>query len=170
MRFKFLYLKMAHKVHLLLGTNLGDKLQNLAEANYLIKELAGSITNQSKVYKSEPWGKIDQDEFYNQVLVIESELPPSDLLQALLGIEKELGRIRKEKWGERIIDIDILYYDSLIINVKNLTIPHPEIANRRFTLVPLIEVSKDFMHPILLKTNIELLQTCNDPLKVLSLD
>ena len=161
---------MTNKVHLLLGTNLGDKLQNLGNASHLIKVRAGNIISQSKVYKTEPWGNTDQDEFYNQVLVVESELTPKNLLQELLSIERELGRIRHKKWGERLIDIDILYYGSMVINDKDLIIPHPEIPNRRFTLVPLVEIDKDFTHPILLKTNDQLLKICNDPLNVLSID
>lgn len=122
-----------------LGTNLGDRKLNLIKA---LNELSlyCAITKKSSVYETAPWGKIDQAYFLNQVIVAETDLSPQTLMLKLLEIETKLGRVRTEKWGPRLIDIDILYYESKIIDQENLKIPHPLIQERIFVLEPLKEI------------------------------
>jgi 2-amino-4-hydroxy-6-hydroxymethyldihydropteridine diphosphokinase len=156
---------MSDGIFLLLGSNLGDRAANLEAARNKTQSFA-SIRKLSSVYKTAPWGKPDQPDFYNQVIAIETDLSPEDLLVALLRVEKELGRNRLEKWGSRTIDIDILFYNNSSISQERLTIPHPEIANRRFALIPLQEIAPDFVHPVLQKSITRLLEACRDTLKV----
>ena len=156
---------MAKGIYLLLGSNIGDKRQQLVTAIEKINK-NNRIFKQSSIYKTTAWGNADQSPFYNQVVQINTFLEPAQLLTDLLRIEKEMGRIREGKWRPRIIDIDILYYNDAIIETKQLTIPHPEIQNRRFTLVPLVEISPEFSHPILKKNQKELLHFCMDMLEV----
>jgi 2-amino-4-hydroxy-6-hydroxymethyldihydropteridine diphosphokinase len=152
-------------IFLLLGSNLGDKEKNLNKALELLNNGEIMITDYSTVYETEPWGKSDQEWFLNVVVRIDTLLSPEKLLDTCLEIEKELGRERKEKWGERIIDIDILYYDNLEISSPILAIPHPGIADRKFTLIPLVELVGNELHPILGVTQKELLAHCTDPLE-----
>ena len=151
---------------LLLGTNLGDREKNLEDCRRRLEQRVGKIVRASSVYETAAWGKTDQPAFLNQVIIIETDLAPMDLLQAINAIEKDMGRVRMEKWGERLIDIDILYYDSLVLNEPELLIPHPEIANRRFTLVPLAEVMEDLVDPVLRRPIKELLKSCDDACQV----
>lgn len=124
------------------------------------------ITNQSSLYKTSAWGVEDQPDFLNQVIQIRTNLEAEELLNLLLFIEKDLGRKRKKKWGPRIIDIDILYYDQQIIDTTDLKVPHPEILNRRFTIEPLAEIAPEFVHPNHKKSQLELLASCKDTLPV----
>jgi 2-amino-4-hydroxy-6-hydroxymethyldihydropteridine diphosphokinase len=156
-------------VYLLTGTNMGDKEQNLELAVHEIG-LLGSILNVSSVYRTAAWGNQDQEDFLNQVVCISTSLSPEMLLDSILLIEKKMGRLRTEKWGERLIDIDILFYGSALIKTKNLTIPHPQIPNRRFTLVPLQEIAASFIHPLLKVSVDEMLKSCTDPLAVKKLE
>ncbi|MCF6360208.1 MAG: 2-amino-4-hydroxy-6-hydroxymethyldihydropteridine diphosphokinase [Cyclobacteriaceae bacterium] len=157
---------MAHKTFLLLGSNLGNRAEILVQAQKEIKSQIGSIERTSSMYETLAWGIEDQPAFLNQVLQVKTILSPPNLLNSINKIEQDLGRIRHQKWGERLIDIDILYYDSEIVKTDNLIIPHHEIANRRFTLVPLVEIAAYFVHPGLGKTQEELLEVCRDELKV----
>lgn len=152
---------------LLLGTNLGDRWGNLDRCRDLIEDTIGEIVTASLIYETAAWGITDQPSYLNQVLQIESNLSPLDLLTAALAVEKKLGRVRKERWGERIIDIDILYYDQQVVNLPDLTIPHPEISNRRFTLVPLAELIPDFIDPQKNLSIRQLLQACHDQTEVI---
>ncbi len=156
--------------YLLLGTNIGDKKHNLLQARELINERIGEIIVPSAIYQTSAWGKEDQDDFLNQVLAVDTVLNPEQLLAQCLDIEKDLGRVRFEHWGERLIDIDILYYEDQVITSQRLTIPHPEIQNRKFTLVPLIEIAPNYIHPKLNQTNKNLLALCKDPLEVIKID
>ncbi len=149
-------------MYLLLGANLGDRIHTLRRAVDLIAERVGAITNASGLYETAPWGVADQPTYLNQVLMVDTELKPEDVLTRTQAIEQELGRVRLEKWGARVIDIDILYYDQLILQTETLTIPHPYLHQRRFTLVPLADIAPDFVHPVLQKTTIELLAECED--------
>ncbi|MEO9966694.1 MAG: 2-amino-4-hydroxy-6-hydroxymethyldihydropteridine diphosphokinase [Reichenbachiella sp.] len=151
---------------LLLGTNIGNKELNLLQAQELLSNTVGTMKRVSSIYRTAAWGKEDQEDFLNQVICIESILKPEELLDACLNIEKQLGRIRFERWGERLIDIDILYFEDRVVAQDDLTIPHPELQNRRFTLVPLVEIAPDFYHPKLKKTNLTLLEDCTDLLTV----
>jgi 2-amino-4-hydroxy-6-hydroxymethyldihydropteridine diphosphokinase len=155
-------------VFLLLGSNLGNRKQNLEQAIQKINLSCGSIVKQGSFYETAPWGKLEQANFLNVAVEISTLLNPKQLLQNTLKIEEEMGRIRlpQNQWGERLIDIDILYFGDMIVNEENLQIPHPRIAQRRFALVPMAEIAADFVHPKLAKTQTELLDACPDKLDV----
>jgi 2-amino-4-hydroxy-6-hydroxymethyldihydropteridine diphosphokinase len=153
-------------IYLLLGSNMGDAFAHLNDAVRAIKLLPVDLMSVSSVYKTAAWGKTDQNPFLNQCIELTTKLNPEELLHEVLQIEKELGRVRIEKWAERIIDIDILYFGSEIIHSQNLQVPHPYLHQRRFTLVPLCEISPDFVHPLLQLSNTELLKNCEDLLDV----
>jgi len=145
-------------VFLLLGSNRGERSVLLARARKLIAELAGRVLRVSAVYESEPWGFEDETLFLNQVVEIKTELAAEDLLTCLLEIEKQLGRVRQGSgYGARTMDIDILFYGSQIISTARLTVPHPRLHERRFTLVPLAEIAIAFVHPVLGETIGEIL-------------
>jgi len=150
------------EVFLLLGSNLGDRLQVIAAAREAIADQAGSMVNQSAIYETAPWGITDQPAFLNQVLEITTSLLPEDLLRIILNIEHDLGRVRYERWGARVIDIDMLYFGQTVMDSARLTLPHPRIQDRRFVLAPLAEIAPDFVHPILQKTSSKLLEQCPD--------
>ena len=156
---------MRETIYLLLGSNMGNSLLTLEAALARIGKL-GSIHKTSAYYKTKAWGNISQPDFINQVIALQTIMTPIDLMTALQQIEKDLGRVRGEKWGPRLIDIDILFYGERIIKEANLEIPHPRIVQRRFTLVPLVEIASDFLHPVTLKTMVELLAQCSDGLEV----
>lgn len=152
--------------YLLLGSNQGHRENYLAAAIKSLENSIGLVTQQSALYETAAWGLEEQASFLNQVLQISTGLNPEALLIQINIIEKELGRVRKVKWGARVIDIDILYYNDLILQTDKLIIPHPQLQNRRFTLVPLVEVAPNYQHPLLLKTNQQLLAACPDDLPV----
>jgi 2-amino-4-hydroxy-6-hydroxymethyldihydropteridine diphosphokinase len=153
-------------IFLLLGTNLGDRFGNIRKAVLETRDSVGPIIAQSKIYQTAAWGKTDQPDFFNQVIEISTDLSPDELLAAILSIEQKLGRERDEHWGARIIDIDILFFGQQIIASPTLTIPHAAIEYRKFTLLPLAEIAASFVHPKSGKTMLQLLNECNDPLKV----
>jgi len=136
------------QVYLSLGTNLGERLDNLAQARALLLPEV-QVGKLSSVYETAPWGYLDQANFYNQVLFGETMLTPLRLLNKLKYIENKLGREQTFRYGPRIIDLDILFYESHIINTKRLQIPHPRLQARAFVLVPLVEIAPDFVHPVL---------------------
>ncbi len=152
--------------YLLLGSNLGDREELLNTAREQIEKWIGTIVKTSLIYETEAWGIEDQPEFLNQALEIETELKPIEVLDKIGIIEKEMGRRRYQKWGTRIIDIDILYFDDVVIETEELTIPHPENPNRKFVLVPMVEIAPDLVHPTLSLSQEELLDRCQDPLEV----
>jgi 2-amino-4-hydroxy-6-hydroxymethyldihydropteridine diphosphokinase len=142
-----------NRVYLGLGSNIGDRIKNLESAiKRLEKNPLVAIGNASSFYETEPVGYKGQGWFVNQAVEIETAIAPLGLLRALQGIEKEMGRERRERWGPRIIDIDILFYGNLILAITELTIPHPHIHERRFVLVPLAEIAPSFMHPVFNKS------------------
>lgn len=151
-------------VYLLLGTNIGDRKAHLQKARKLIKETTGNIMKCSSLYETEPWGLKDQPPFYNQVVVIRTNRRPGELMKELLEIEREMGRVRTIRNAARIIDIDILFYGDDVIKEDSLQIPHKEIQNRRFALLPMHEIAPDLVHPVLQKPIHQLLQECPDPL------
>lgn len=157
---------MQNEVYLLLGSNLGNREKQLAEALQKVESQTGTILKASSIYETQAWGKTDQSAFLNQVVMVSSLFSPHELLMKLLKLEEDLGRQRNELWGPRIIDLDILFFGDSVVHQPDLVIPHPEIAKRRFTLVPLVEIAPDFVHPLLKKTSRQLLAECTDPLEV----
>ncbi len=151
---------------LLLGSNQDSPNHQLKRARIALTQEVGQILAVSGTYQTAAWGMTEQDDFLNQVIRIESEHTSFEMLARIQKIERELGRERKMKWGPRLIDIDILYADQEVIQTEQLIIPHPEIQNRRFTLIPLCEIAPDFVHPILGKSNRQLLEICKDLLPV----
>ncbi|HEY2581431.1 MAG TPA: 2-amino-4-hydroxy-6-hydroxymethyldihydropteridine diphosphokinase [Mucilaginibacter sp.] len=153
-------------VFLLLGSNLGDRKQLLQQAITQIEKDIAPVLKSSSVYETQAWGKTNEPDYLNQVVMLQTNLPPQKLLEATLSIENTLGRQRQEKWGSRTIDIDILFYGKIIINEENLYIPHPELHKRRFTLEPLAEIAPELLHPILNKNILQLKNELKDSLIV----
>lgn len=157
---------LRRNIFLLVGSNSGDRACHLSFAIESIENGIGSIQARSKIYETAPWGNTHQPDFLNQALQVASELSPIELLMQTQAIERALGRSPGKKWAERSVDIDILFFDDMIIDVPGLVIPHLHLAARRFVLVPLAEISPDFVHPVLQKSTLELLKECRDPLSV----
>ncbi|MAX17583.1 MAG: 2-amino-4-hydroxy-6-hydroxymethyldihydropteridine diphosphokinase [Nitrospina sp.] len=150
---------MKYKAFVGIGSNLGVPTENCEEAICLLNTSPKiEIVDRSNLYESEPVGKIPQNWFVNTTVAIKTSLDPESLLEELFKIENSLGRKRKEKWGPRIIDLDILVYENYVINSATLTLPHPEMTKRRFVLLPLSEFAGDYEHPIENKTISELLK------------
>lgn len=153
-------------IYLLLGTNIGNRNKNLERAREMLVSNGITIRRESNIYETAAWGKEDQEPFLNQVIEVETGKSPQRMLFIANMIEKEMGRERFEKWGSRLIDIDILYFNDIVFQEENLKIPHPEIQNRRFTLVPMVEIAPEFIHPSLKKSQSQLLEECADSLEV----
>jgi|SRR6185312_7394258 len=152
--------------YLLIGGNQGDRLARLAAARDRIEAAGGKILLASAVYQTAAWGITDQPDFLNQALKVSTSKDAAAWLSTLLGIEEEMGRRRQEKYGPRIIDIDILFFNNSIIRQPGLTVPHPELQRRRFALAPLAAIAPDLVHPVLHKTIRDLLTECTDTLAV----
>ncbi len=157
-------------VFLCLGSNIGNRGSNLHDAVGLIEKNIGKIAKKSHVYETQPWGEPNQEPFYNQVLMVNTSLDPRDILDKISRIERELGREKKEKWGPRVIDIDILFYGKRLIRDKGLEIPHPDLHKRAFVLVPMMEIAPEFEHPVLNKQIDDLYMECGDDLDVVMLN
>lgn len=151
-----------HTVYLSTGSNLGNRETLLIQAEEAITEWVGLIDARSSIVETTPWGKTDQPHFLNRVLRVKTRLPPIQLMEMLLQIEQDMGRNRAEKWGPRTIDIDVLFYDSRIINEPGLCVPHPHMHERAFVLKPLSEIAPDFIHPVLQKSISGLLDDLNN--------
>ena len=150
----------------MIGGNLGARFLNLQKARDLIGQKIGDIERLSFVYETAAWGVEDQPNYLNQLLCVSTKLQALELLAEIHCIEAELGRERIEKWGARTMDIDILFYESQIIQTPQLSIPHHSLHLRRFMLIPLCELVPDFVHPVLKKTIFDLLLECEDDLAV----
>lgn len=155
-----------NKTYLLLGSNIGNTAGQLQKAKKLITKNIGTICRESALYSTAAWGNTRQPDFLNQVIILDTLLSPKEVMGTILDIEKKMGRVRTKKYDPRIIDIDILFYDKEIIHTSHLSIPHPQISNRRFVLVPLNELSPQFKHPVHQKTIHQLLRVCPDTLTV----
>lgn len=154
-----------HAAYLLLGSNQGDRPSLLEQAVAALGAI-GKVQARSGLYETAAWGLTDQPAFLNQAICLNTHLKPLELLEAILDIEKELGRERIVRYGPRTIDIDILLFDQVMMQEEKLSIPHPELPNRRFALMPLAEIADQIMHPELNRTVGDLLFTCPDELAV----
>ena len=153
------------KCYVLFGSNMGDKNQIFAQACLLINNRCGRIVAVSSAYESEPWGFEAEEWFLNRLVIVETELEPEEMMQQLLDIEAELGRVRHpdaDGYTSRTVDLDILYYGSRIVLTDSLTIPHPRLHQRRFALLPLCELAPQLVHPAFNFTQTELLRRYHD--------
>ena len=156
-------------IYLLLGSNLGDREQCLLIAQQQLAQQVGKVQAISSIYQTEAWQMNSAPDFLNRVILVNSSLEPLKVLTEIIHIETGLGRVRRQGYQNRIIDIDILYYNHLVLNHPELTIPHPRISQRRFVLEPLAEIAPNFIHPQLRLTNRQLLDLCRDKLSVVKL-
>ncbi|MCD8538402.1 MAG: 2-amino-4-hydroxy-6-hydroxymethyldihydropteridine diphosphokinase [Leadbetterella sp.] len=135
------------RVFLGIGSNLGDKAEHIRTALQRIRARIGSLKNISAIYETEPWGVEGQDSYYNLAAEVETPLFPLQLLEAIRQIEQECGRERKERWGSRTLDIDLLFFENYYFTLPDLTVPHPRLTERNFVLYPMAEISGSFVHP-----------------------
>ncbi len=155
-----------NKAYLLTGGNTGNRRAHLHQAIELINQFCGQVLKQSSLFETGAWGNTKQASFLNQALLVSTTLTPDELMLKLLFLEENMGRVRLEKFGPRIIDIDILLYNREVFHSELVTIPHAELANRRFALIPLIEIAPRAKHPVLKKSIQQLLKECSDELSV----
>jgi len=152
-----------HKVFLGIGGNIGDKIQNFSKVHQLIEKRLGKITKKSSVYETPPWGFHSENLFWNQVLFIDTVFEAEEMLWRIKEMEELFGlKASDERFSDRQMDVDILYFDEEYYESKGLIIPHPRIQERKFVLVPLVEIAPEFKHPLLRMTNLTLLENCRD--------
>ncbi|HKZ46214.1 MAG TPA: 2-amino-4-hydroxy-6-hydroxymethyldihydropteridine diphosphokinase [Thermodesulfobacteriota bacterium] len=162
---------MSHTVFISIGSNIGGRLGNCRKAIERIVDSKNiKLVKMSSFYETEPWGEIEQDWFINCVVKIETSLDAKALLALLQDIEKGLGRNRIKKGGPRVIDLDILFFNRDITEIKEIIIPHPLLHKRRFVLTPASEIAPDFIHPVLKKRVADLLRELDDNKKVIRLN
>jgi 2-amino-4-hydroxy-6-hydroxymethyldihydropteridine diphosphokinase len=151
----------SYNVFIGLGSNLGEREKYLNDAAAAITSVRNTrLVWVSPVYESDPYGNTDQPKFLNAVVELETALEPPDLLVELKGIEARLGRTNTERWGPREIDLDILVYDGVVLKTETVQVPHPDLENRRFVLLPLREIAPDLVHPVSGMTITELAAAC----------
>jgi 2-amino-4-hydroxy-6-hydroxymethyldihydropteridine diphosphokinase len=153
-------------IYLIIGGNIGNRIVNLEQCRFELEKSVGKLLATSSIYETAAWGKEDEMPYLNQVLEIETQMNPAALMQTCIDIELRLGRTRNQKWEARVIDIDILFYHQEIIELPNLSIPHPHLHKRKFVLIPMHELAPDFIHPIFHRNIHDLLTDCEDPLEV----
>jgi 2-amino-4-hydroxy-6-hydroxymethyldihydropteridine diphosphokinase len=152
-----------HRIYLLLGSNLGERKELMDQAVSLVIERIGPVIQRSSFYETEPWGFSSDALFLNRALQVQTSFSPREVMQNIDGIENKLGRERSgREYSSRTIDIDILFYDDIVLKEEHLEIPHPRLQERRFVLVPLDEIAPDLVHPVFRKTVRELLKDCTD--------
>ncbi len=154
-----------NQIYLSLGSNVGNRSEQLNKAIELLNE-SGGVKKISAVYETAAWGNTNQPPFLNLVLMMMTNDDSVNFMKKLLLIEEKMGRVRNQKWEARIIDIDILYFNSEIINDQELIVPHPHLQERKFVLEPLVEIAPDFIHPVLKLNSLELLNNCTDQLQI----
>jgi len=160
-----------HQVFLGIGGNIGNKRTNFDKVYTHITNGLGEIVKHSSVYETPPWGFEADERFWNQVLLVETQLAPIEILQKVKEIESKFERKSdNQRYASREMDIDILYYDDLFLETENLIIPHPRIHQRKFVLVPLNEIAPDFKHPLLRFTSMQMLENCKDSSVILKLE
>ena len=152
--------------YLLLGGNLGNREENLAAARAAIEAACGPLVAVSALFETEAWGLKEQPAFLNQAIAVETAMPAETLLETILQVEQNLGRVRQEKYGPRTIDIDILFYDNQVIDRSHLSVPHPHLHQRRFALACLNDIAPALLHPVLGKSITQLLAECPDSSEV----
>jgi 2-amino-4-hydroxy-6-hydroxymethyldihydropteridine diphosphokinase len=153
-----------NKAILLIGGNLGDRTGHLQQAVEQIDEQVGKVEKISALYETAAWGDVEQPDYLNQALLVSTDMDARTLLHTVLAIEHHIGRIRRQKWGARVIDIDIIFFNDEVIAQPDLKIPHPQMQFRQFVLVPLGEIVPDWLHPVLQQSVSTLLENCTDKL------
>ena len=159
-----------NQVYLGLGTNMGDRIGNLEQVLQWIATDIGVIQEKSSIFETAAWGVEDQASYYNQVIGLKTTLEPEALLDACQTIEAKMGRVRDKRWGARVIDVDILFFNNAVIQTPRLMVPHIQMQHRNFVLIPMAEIAKQWEHPVLKKTIQELLLDCVDELPVARLE
>lgn len=158
--------KSWHRVYLSLGSNEGNSHQNLSTAIAFISKEIGSVRKISPIYKTAAWGLTNQNDFLNICIEISTPFPPLLTMKKIIAIEMKMGRVRTQKWGPRIIDIDIVFFDQLILNHADLQLPHPHFQNRKFVLQPLSDIASKKIDPVSNKTVSNLAKQCSDTSKI----
>lgn len=151
-----------YKTILHLGSNIGLRNQHLQQARALLEQKLGPARKVSAVYETGAWGLLDQRDFLNQALCFRTQFSPEQVLDIALTVENQMGRSRIQKWAERIIDIDVIFYENQVVNTDQLQLPHPWMQDRRFVLVPVAEIAAHWKHPLLGKKVKKLLEICPD--------
>lgn len=149
-----------------LGSNKGNRSKQLSEARAYCQHFFGPLTAISPIYETAAWGVTDQPDFLNQVVCLETGIKPEVAIYTLQAIENLMGRVRQQRWGPRVIDVDMLFYDDVILETKDLQLPHPRIAERNFVLEPLAAIAPDFIDPLTQMSIQELLKNCKDTSKI----
>jgi 2-amino-4-hydroxy-6-hydroxymethyldihydropteridine diphosphokinase len=163
---RIVFFQCMNKAYLLIGGNTGERLGFLRQAVVNLEAACGHILKKSSIYETAAWGNTNQEAFLNQALLLQTALTAPELMNGILSIEEKMGRIRTEKYAPRIIDIDILLFNSETIATPQLQVPHPQLAYRRFALMPLKEIAARYQHPVLHKSIALLLNECTDGLEV----